>query len=700
MNGSNGSNRDQAQNPHLSFLLNAAAAGGQNNAAALMASLAGAPGGLSPASLFGMTGAGGGTPASAFFGAYGGGQDGGAASSIEDQILQRASALRAEALMQQQQPQQQNQTQQQQLEAALAALQQQQQLSSLAGLGGAFAGAASSQQEQRQHEALLARAAALRDLGLAGLAGGPASALQGGDGLERLQQQLEMGRLEELQRARRAQLAALTGIGGDARSPASAVMGGSGRGGLPPARVAGRSDGGEGKSPSPPPEIIDMDGPEAPTATKSSAPVETKTKVPKATKAQKSSKLSTKKKEDDEEPGTIQPVSEKTRDELRKAPGTVIVPCRARGMPMDHNFKTAYFVISEKAKHGEDLVCSYFACRNGGVKFRYCAHCMAPVAKRNFCRRHDHGMSGAKGGDQDEIKEDEDDDDEEMDESERTMDQGEPVDAHVTAVKTPKVLPPARPSKLGESSDERKRKHEDLVEQNDVDSEDHDDNDQELIAEAGDDEGKEAAFSSKRRAMWSSLLARRPRTKDPRNLSSWLNEVLTVSDLDFPVDRNGIGTSSKKESSNASKLGDSTSKSAPNQISTDGAVAEMGDAAPAASSSTVRVKETEPEPKNEVKEINEPVKEEKSSGSLGVLPDTEQNNDEPSLKVSEDAKREDTEEAAPVEGEEKDKEDDASKERVNKKLKREHDGFVGSFADWRDRKKGKGLKKGSGSLRK
>ena len=40
-------------------------------------------------------------------------------------------------------------------------------------------------------------------------------------------------------------------------------------------------------------------------------------------------------------------------------------------MPMDHNFKTAYFVISEEAKHGEDLVCSYFACRNGGVKFKY-----------------------------------------------------------------------------------------------------------------------------------------------------------------------------------------------------------------------------------------------------------------------------------------------------------------------------------------
>jgi len=31
------------------------------------------------------------------------------------------------------------------------------------------------------------------------------------------------------------------------------------------------------------------------------------------------------------------------KDERRKAPGSVIVPCRARGMPMDHNFKVGEF---------------------------------------------------------------------------------------------------------------------------------------------------------------------------------------------------------------------------------------------------------------------------------------------------------------------------------------------------------------------
>lgn len=79
------------------------------------------------------------------------------------------------------------------------------------------------------------------------------------------------------------------------------------------------------------------------------------------------------------------------KKDQRRDPGSVVVPCRARGMPMDHNFKTAYFVIPENVRHGEELICSYFACRNAGVKFRYCSHCKVPVAKRNFRKRHRHG---------------------------------------------------------------------------------------------------------------------------------------------------------------------------------------------------------------------------------------------------------------------------------------------------------------------
>lgn len=268
-------------------------------------------------------------------------------ASLEEQILQRASALRAEALMQQQQAHQR----QHHLGAALAALQQQQQLSALTGLSPAHLAALSSQEQ----EALLGRSAALRELGISGGSGA---------NMERLQQ-LELGRLEELER-RRQQFAALAGYSGGAPAP----------------RPGEVTSGGE---------QLSQD-------------------------SMKSDSLPSK-----EKAPTVS-AAEKSKEDLRKTPGTVIVPCRARGMPMDHNFKTAYFVISEDAKHGEDLVCSYFACRNGGVKFRYCAHCMAPVAKRNFCRRHDHGMSAKNG----EIKDD-DDDDASMDESYNNQNREDPV---------------------------------------------------------------------------------------------------------------------------------------------------------------------------------------------------------------------------------------------------------------------------------
>jgi len=81
-------------------------------------------------------------------------------------------------------------------------------------------------------------------------------------------------------------------------------------------------------------------------------------------------------------------------------PGTFsIVPCRARAMPPDHNSNSAVFKISRDVKHGEDLLCSFPQCRDGGVKFAYCLVCGIPVAKRNFRQRHEHGggMAISKG---------------------------------------------------------------------------------------------------------------------------------------------------------------------------------------------------------------------------------------------------------------------------------------------------------------
>jgi hypothetical protein len=72
------------------------------------------------------------------------------------------------------------------------------------------------------------------------------------------------------------------------------------------------------------------------------------------------------------------------------APSTVMLPCRARGMPQDHQFAQAHFVVPQNIQHGDELVCSYSACRDAGVKFCFCTHCRIPVAKRNFRIRHNH----------------------------------------------------------------------------------------------------------------------------------------------------------------------------------------------------------------------------------------------------------------------------------------------------------------------
>ena len=137
----------------------------------------------------------------------------------------------------------------------------------------------------QEQEALLGRAAALRELGIGGAPGGA-------QGMDRLQQ-LELGRLEELER-RRQQLAALANLGG-----------------APPR-----------------PGEIPSAGDALAESTKSN---EEKEKAAAATAAATAAAAS-----------SASAISaEKSKDDLRKTPGTVIVPCRARGMPMDHNFKVS-----------------------------------------------------------------------------------------------------------------------------------------------------------------------------------------------------------------------------------------------------------------------------------------------------------------------------------------------------------------------
>lgn len=69
------------------------------------------------------------------------------------------------------------------------------------------------------------------------------------------------------------------------------------------------------------------------------------------------------------------------------------MPCKARGVPGEHVASNAYIDIPVDAKHGTLLSCSHPSCRHSGRLFRFCSVCQVPVAKRNFARRHAHGLS-------------------------------------------------------------------------------------------------------------------------------------------------------------------------------------------------------------------------------------------------------------------------------------------------------------------
>mmetsp|Transcript_12075 Transcript_12075/g.19048 ORF Transcript_12075/g.19048 Transcript_12075/m.19048 type:complete len:350 (+) Transcript_12075:131-1180(+) len=71
-------------------------------------------------------------------------------------------------------------------------------------------------------------------------------------------------------------------------------------------------------------------------------------------------------------------------------PDSLSYPCRCRGLPENHNAKTAFIAIPNGVAHGQALRCSHPICRSRGVRFRYCSTCRRPVAKRNFSTRHNH----------------------------------------------------------------------------------------------------------------------------------------------------------------------------------------------------------------------------------------------------------------------------------------------------------------------
>eukprot|EP00545_Synedropsis_sp_CCMP1620_P003455 CAMPEP_0119016358 /NCGR_PEP_ID=MMETSP1176-20130426/12428_1 /TAXON_ID=265551 /ORGANISM="Synedropsis recta cf, Strain CCMP1620" /LENGTH=270 /DNA_ID=CAMNT_0006969733 /DNA_START=290 /DNA_END=1102 /DNA_ORIENTATION=- len=67
-------------------------------------------------------------------------------------------------------------------------------------------------------------------------------------------------------------------------------------------------------------------------------------------------------------------------------------PCKARNVGDTHTRDTAFIELPHDATHGLQLYCSHPECSGSGRAFRWCNVCEVVVAKRNFVKRHSHGL--------------------------------------------------------------------------------------------------------------------------------------------------------------------------------------------------------------------------------------------------------------------------------------------------------------------
>lgn len=349
--------------------------------------------------------------------------------------------------------------------------------------------------------------------------------------------------------------------------------------------------------------------------------------------------------------------------------------------------QTAYFVISEDAKHGEDLVCSYFACRNGGVKFRYCAYCMAPVAKRNFCRRHDHGMSKLKDG---KVP---DDDGNQSDSTSGSIKKEDlpspqglqmPKDADKAKNQAPlDLLTSTATSQFLDSSDKKRKKP---VDEAKPEEDKYADAAADSSTGAIEGEGSQGlrSISAKRRKLWTELLVRRPRSKDPRHLSAWLNEVLTVSEFEIPLDQINLMPAPQVEEAGGSISSEDEKKDKPKE-------------------KKEKKEPAKPKKPREPKEPKEKSKPDEEPAAKKSKPNEKEAEKETSgtASTSSDEKPKEEDKKSNEPKDKSDKGDKTPKKALSPTKKSVEDEFSGSFADWKDRKKGKAMmKKGTGSLRK
>ena len=187
-------------------------------------------------------------------------------------------------------------------------------------------------------------------------------------------------------------------------------------------------------------------------------------------------------------------------------------------------------------EHGGDLVCSFSACRNEGIKFCYCSHCGIPVAKRNFRQRHAHESQTKKQA---------------KAAPQATSRNSLPVQSQSSNSAAPRSqskLPPPTPGLKSPTFKEDHCPKE--QEDSGTSTNSFIDTDQScnahkqpkpmssLVFSSKDGQveigGSDAAVSSslnhKQQRRWASLLRQRPPDKNGDEMSAWLQSVIEISD--------------------------------------------------------------------------------------------------------------------------------------------------------------------------
>eukprot|EP00429_Kryptoperidinium_foliaceum_P029015 CAMPEP_0176128440 /NCGR_PEP_ID=MMETSP0120_2-20121206/64902_1 /TAXON_ID=160619 /ORGANISM="Kryptoperidinium foliaceum, Strain CCMP 1326" /LENGTH=286 /DNA_ID=CAMNT_0017463537 /DNA_START=204 /DNA_END=1064 /DNA_ORIENTATION=+ len=192
------------------------------------------------------------------------------------------------------------------------------------------------------------------------------------------------------------------------------------------------------------------------------------------------------------------------------------LPCRARRMPLDHNFKNAYFIVTEKTGHGDKLVCSYPECAAAGSKFRYCTVCRIPISQRNFYQNHSHADILTGGQISEELRSIRNDRDMTRSPQESKRDVLQNASTNHRGTNSETFIAPSPPGAQEQQQPQGRLK----------DHMEHSNCPESSARHLGEDEDGR----NKRREAWMSLLYTRPRSDDEAAFSAWLMKVMAVSD--------------------------------------------------------------------------------------------------------------------------------------------------------------------------